>query len=97
MNDTVSVSAFQDVDLVYVDPDARAVVGRVEWGKTGNPKSMPIPKQTDGEKTWRKFYPWGTYRSMRNVYRLEGKQGKKQPEKTLEQVIPLALEQPFWS
>ena len=76
MIDPMLTLAFQDVDLVYVDPDARAVVGRVEWSKTGNPKSMPIPIQAEGEKTWRKFYPWGTYRAMRNVYRLEGKQGK---------------------
>ena len=50
MIDPMLTLAFQDVDLVYVDPDARAVVGRVEWSKTGNPKSMPIPIQAEGEK-----------------------------------------------
>ena len=92
--------AFKDDDLVYVDPDNRVVVGKVEFSKTGNPKSMAIPKAEptveDKRPSWRKFFPWGTYKSMKRIYRLEGKQGKVMPDKTLDQVIEKALEQPFW-
>jgi hypothetical protein len=106
------VSAYKDDDLVYVDPDTRTVVGMVEWNKNGNPKSMPVKEEaaapegtpaTDkkGDKkerrrSGRKYYPWGTYKSMKNIYRLEGKQKKTEPNKTLDQVIDIALEQPFW-
>ncbi len=115
MTDEVAVAApYKDDELVYVDPDARTVVGRVEWHKNGNPKSMPVkediapaapvaasatdkkPKKEERRRSNRKFYPWGTYKSMKNIYRLEGKQKKTEPNKTLDQVIDIALEQPFW-
>ena len=89
--------AYGPEELVYVDPDNRVVVGRLEWSKNGNPKPKPLVRTAEDKPTWRKFYPWGTYKSMRNVYRLEGKQGKKMPDKTLDQIIPLALEHPFWN
>ena len=93
-------------DLVYVDPDARLVMGLVEWSKAGNPKSMAVPpaplkeeKDAKGERrrfSGRKYYPWGTYRSMRNIYRLEGKVKKEQPDRTLDQVMDKALKEAFW-
>lgn len=95
-------SVYRDDELVYVDPDLKVVVGRVEWNKTGNAKPLPIKKEEaspDAEKkrgSWRKYYPWGTYKSMKRVFKLEGKQGKFQPDKTLDEVIGKALEQPFW-
>ncbi|MBI3331356.1 hypothetical protein HYZ99_00165 [Candidatus Peregrinibacteria bacterium] len=94
-----SPTGYSDDQLVYVDPDARTVVGPVEWSKSGNPKPLPMKKDEEqGEKRrgGRKFYPWGTYKSMKRVFKLEGKQGKVQPDKTLDQVIVKALEQPFW-
>ncbi len=109
--------AYADEDLVYVDPDKRIVVGRVQWGKNGNPKPMlmdgsvePLeekkersPKDAKGDKPDRKsrvlrkrYYPWGTYRSMKRVYKIDGKPPKVEPIDTLDQVMEKALEQPFW-
>ena len=91
--------AHRDDELVYVDPDQKIVVGPVEWNKAGNPKPLPFKVDetaTEKRRGNRKFYPWGTYKSMKRVFKLEGKQGKVQPDKTLDQVISKALEQPFW-
>lgn len=102
MRDVVSSApAFTDQDLVYVDPDARAVVSKVEFNKDGDPKSLPVVKKegteaADERKRWRKYYPFGTYRAMKKIYHLEGKVGKQQPTKTLDQVIERALQEPFW-
>ncbi len=100
-DEVISAPAFSDQDLVYVDPDARAVVARVEFSKNGDPKSLPLAKKegseaVDERKRWRKFYPFGTYRAMKKIYHLEGKIGKQQPTKTLDQVIERALQEPFW-
>ena len=43
-----------------------------------------------------RYYPWGTYRSMKKVYKIEGKQPKQESTKTLNEVIELALKEPFW-
>ncbi len=92
--------------MVYVDPDTNSVIGPVEWSRNGNPKSMPVKRQlseADAEKEvsrrgrWRKFYPFGTYKSMKNVFKVAGKQKRKDPNHTLEEVLPKALEQAFWN
>jgi hypothetical protein len=101
--------SYRDGDLVYVDPESRTVVGPVQWSRNGNPKSMPYkpvveeakakdPKGKDREerrRSTRKNYPWGTYKSMKNVYKLEGKK-RTDPNKKFEEVIDKALAQPFW-
>lgn len=43
-----------------------------------------------------RYYPWGTYRSMKRVYKIEGKQHKVESNKTLDEVIEKALQEPFW-
>lgn len=43
-----------------------------------------------------RYYPWGTYRSMKRVYKIEGKIMKEESNKTLDEVIEKALTQPFW-
>lgn len=102
MVDTEPVTQWQPFDLVYVDPDTSTVVGPVEWGKNGNPKALPyvvkdIP-DTKGERrrSWRTFYPWGTYRSMKNVFKVDGKPRRKEATRTLEEVLPIALKEPYW-
>ena len=105
----IPTGQFKDEDLVYVDPDSRLVVGKVEFLANDRPKSLvykPIVKvQAPGGKEdkkdrgqfWRKFYPFGTYKSMKRIYKLEGKVKEAEPNKTLEQVLPKALSQAFWS
>jgi hypothetical protein len=100
-----SAQTYKDDDLVYVDPDTRTVVGRVEWDKNEKPKSLaykppaPDPKKTEKEARksfWRKVYPWGTYKSMKRIFKLEGKIKDPEPNKTLEEVLPKALNEAFW-
>lgn len=102
MTDPQLIAQWQPDDLVYVDPDANVVVGKVEWSKNGNPKSRQyVSKEVSDAKgerrrSWRKYYPWGSYRSMKNVFKVDGKPRKKEPTKTLEQVIDVALKEPYW-
>lgn len=98
---------YRDDDLVYVDPETKTVVGRVEWGKNDKPKSLPYKRlesaaagkdaKADRGQFWRKHFPWGTYKSMRKIYKLEGKVKEAEPNKTLEEVLPKALSQAYWS
>ena len=101
--------AYKDDDLVYVDPDTRTVVGKVEWGKNDKPLSKvfvaaPVtapkagkPGKDEKRSFWRKVYPWGTYRSMKRIFKVEGKIKDPEPNKTLEEVLPKALNEAFWS
>ncbi len=97
--------AYKDSDLVYVDPETRTVVGIVEWDKNEKPKSksyiaVVAHDAKPGEKPkgfWRKFYPFGTYRSMKRMYKVEGKIKDVEPNKTLEEVLPKALNEAFWT
>jgi hypothetical protein len=100
-------NSFKDDDLVYVDPETKTVVGRVEWGKNDKPKSLPYkrlesatsskdPKKEKGQ-FWRKHFPFGTYKSMKKIYKLEGKIKEAEPNKTLEEVLPKALTQAYWT
>ncbi len=98
-------SQYKDDDLVYVDPETRTVVGIVEWIKGEKPKSkayvaVAAKDAKPGERPkgfWRKFYPWGTYRSMKRIYKIEGKIKDAEPNKTLEEVLPKALAEAFWT
>lgn len=85
---------YKDDDLVYVDPETKKVVGIVEWTKTEKPKSKayvstaePKPgkdgKPAEKRPHWRKHFPWGTYRSMKRIYKIEGKIKDPEPNKTL--------------
>ncbi len=109
----VVVGSYSDSDLVYVDPETRTVVGRVEFTKADKPKSLAVVAKVveepvaakdavkDGKKRprrafFRAYYPWGTYRSMKHVYKIDGKVKEPEPNLTLEEVLPKALEQVFW-
>jgi hypothetical protein len=89
---TVDPPQYGDDDLVYVDPETKTVVGKLEYGKNELPKSLPYKKEeTSGERSWRKFYPWGTYRSMKRTFRLEGKVREEESGDTLDDVLPKLL------
>ncbi len=109
------VPQYKEDDLVYVDPDAKIVVGLVEWKADGKPKALAMkspvveiddePAAEPGAKPKGRaparprrirYYPWGTFRSMKRVYKLEGKPVRVEQTNTLEQVIEKALKEPFW-
>ncbi len=94
---------YKDDDLVYVDPRTRTVVGKVEWSNTGKPKSMPMKEDEEvvddkGErKRRRRYYPWGTFRSMRKLYKIgDWKSAIVDRQITLDEAIEKALKEPFW-
>ena len=112
MDEVVAAPAapvYGDEDLVYVDPDTRTVVGKVEWNTAGRPKSLPMKvdepveaKDENDPKAKRhvrrqRFYPWGTYRSMKRIFKLEGKQPKQEAQNTLDEILEKALKEPFWN
>lgn len=107
MTMTSTATGYNDDDLVYVDPETRTVVGRLEFLKNDQPKSLPyqrlaVPKNAKDGKAedrgqfWRKYYPFGTYRSMKRIYKIEGKVKDPEPQKTLDEVLPKALSEAFW-
>ncbi len=93
---------YNDDDFVYVDPQARAVVGKVEWTKDGMPKSRtytPAVEEKPGRRPRtpkKRTYPWGTWKSMKKVFRIE-KSREPEPQTTLEEVLPKAMQDPFWN
>lgn len=94
---------YDDTDLVYVDVEGKKVVGLVEWMPNEKPKKLAMPERVEkeGDRPRRgpretRYYPWGTYRSMKRVYQLEGKIRKTDNNATLDEVLPKALEQAFW-
>lgn len=94
----LSMPQYSDDDLVYVDPDTREVVKKVEWDAKDNPQSLAYKKEAkEGERVRRRrnFFPWGTYRSMKHIYRLEGKKEEESPKKTLKEVFEKPLEETF--
>ncbi len=107
-----AATPYHDDDLVYVDPKLRIVVSRVEWNLNGRPKSLPMKdsfdeaddadekdassKKNSKRPRRQRFYPWGTYRSMKRIYKLEGKLPRVESSYTLNDVLEKALKEPFW-
>lgn len=100
---------YADDDLVYVDPDTRTVVKKVEWTQGG--KAVKLERKakeqaTDTAKPGRPprkfiqrtlYYPWGTYRTMKKIYKIEGKVQEIRGNVSLDEVLPKALKEPFWN
>lgn len=103
---------YKDEDLVYVDPRSRTVVGKVEWSNADRPKPLPmeedprVPPERGGAKLEdddpkrrkrRKYYPWGTYRSMKRVYKIgDWKVAGEQHQILLDEAITKAMKEPYW-
>ena len=102
---------YKDSDFVYVDPKSREVKGLVEWTKDGNAKPLlmeskeePIAQIPDKEdkkfkkirKQNKQYYPWGSYRTMKKLYKLEGKEKESDKSQPLDDALGKALKEPFW-
>jgi hypothetical protein len=101
MTDPATSTGYKDADLVYVDPESKTVVGPLEWSRAGNPKAKLMPENPEKKGEGRRgggkrYYPWGTYRSMKRVFQLEGKLKKVEPTLNLDQAIEKAMKEPFW-
>lgn len=79
-------------------PKALAVKkqGAVEDEEEEGDGKKPAAKGRGRRPPRQRYYPWGTYRSMKRVYKIEGKQHKEESNKTLDEVIEKALQEPFW-
>lgn len=83
--------SFINDDLVYVDPETRTVIGRVEWDANGQPKSLPY-KSALGKEPWRTHYPWGTYRSMKSAFRIGGKCTEEESALSFNDALPKLMQ-----
>ena len=94
--------SYHDDDFVYVDPDKKVVVSKVEWDANGK----PIPKErvieekgdTKGRKRKKRYYPWGSYKTLCKLYSLKGKVKEKETESSipLPAAIDRLMEEPYW-
>jgi hypothetical protein len=93
---------YADTDFVYFDSEARTVIGPVQWSKAGNVKPLLKPTREDeGERGWRKsrrkeYYPWGSYRSLKHLYHLEGKERDAERTQTLDEALQRSLHEAYW-
>jgi len=108
MTDTAT---YKDEDLVYVDPKKKLVVSLVKWTKDGNVEPLEMvfdaPEKKDSEeeetpkkghqrKRKKRFYLWGTYKTMKKLYRIEGKERETEDYIALNKAIDISMEQPYW-
>ena len=94
---------YKDDDLVYVDPRERIVIGKVEWSNNGTPKSLPMKEEevdeddTGKRRRRQRYYPWGTYRSMKRLYKIGERKVEDDHRITLDEAIEKAVQEPFWN
>ncbi len=101
----MSDSPYADEDLVYVDPKKRMVIGRVEFAKNGNAKALLMPEEevTEAKEGRRpriprkRYYPWGTYRSMRKLYKIDGGITEDDRRIPLDDAMEKSSKEPFWN
>lgn len=64
--------------------------------KPAEGKKPAVKGRRPMRKPRQRFFPWGTYRAMKRIYKLEGKQPRVEANRTLDEVIEKALSEPFW-
>ena len=99
------MNEYNDDDFVYVNPKTREVIGLVKWSKDGNPVPLKMDGEEDKEeakkarirkKAGKLFYPWGTYRTMKRIHRLEGKQKEGEKNQPFDEALQRAVKETFW-
>lgn len=101
---------WNDTDFVYFDPETKTIIGLVEWTKNGNAKEMlkperapsPAAAEKDAKRPFRRsprkeFYLWGSYRSLKRLYNLEGKHKDTERTQTLDQAMAKAQQEAYWN
>lgn len=94
---------YLDTDFLYFDTDTRTVIGRVEWTKSGDVKPLQKPERPqEGTERRRRgrprkeYYIWGTYRSLKRLYNLEGKSPQQERTQTLDEAMARSLQEVYW-
>ena len=99
---------WNDNDFVYFDADTRTVIGPVEWSKMGNAKPLQKPERAapaeaeggKGGRRWhqrKEFYIWGSYKSLKRLYNLEGKHKDAERTQTLDEAMAKAMQEAYWN
>jgi len=47
-------------------------------------------------KKRKRYYPWGTYRTMKKLYRLEGKEKEGEKNQAFDEALQRSTREPFW-
>ncbi|MDD4627925.1 MAG: hypothetical protein PHE68_00835 [Candidatus Peribacteraceae bacterium] len=97
------MSSYADTDFVYIDTDSRTVIGPVKWNKAGDviPLERPPRPEREGDDKRRaprrkEYYIWGSYRSLKKLYNLEGKAKDPERVQTLDVAMGRALKEAYW-
>lgn len=53
-------------------------------------------KKGRSRKKKKRYYPWMSYRTAKKMYKIEGKVREEEGNKEFDEVLALALDQPFW-
>ncbi|PIP65408.1 hypothetical protein COU77_03250 [Candidatus Peregrinibacteria bacterium CG10_big_fil_rev_8_21_14_0_10_49_16] len=97
MNDTAV--QYHNEDLVYVDPESKTIIGKVEWSRNGKLKSLPMPQQGKKEEVRmrkRKFSPVCSYKSARRIWKIGGALEPRQPTLFEDALAKVIEGQPYW-
>ncbi len=54
------------------------------------------PKGKIRKKSKKSYYPWGTYRTMKKIYKLEGKQKEENASRPFDEALTKAVNETFW-
>ncbi len=96
----LAMKEMEDVDTstpLSAGEDDTKEEGTAKPTATATPeKPKADPKEKKVRMRRQRFYPWGTYRSMKRIYKLEGKIPREENQKTLDEVMEKALKEPFW-
>jgi len=94
---------YADADFVYIDTETRTVIGPVKWNKAGGviPLERPARPEREGDEKRRsprrkEYYIWGSYRSLKKLYNLEGKVKEADRVQTLDEAMGRALKEAYW-
>lgn len=61
------------------------VRGRGRGGRAERPRKPKV-----------RYYPWGTYRSMKKIFKVAGKVFEIRGQASLDEILPKALNEAFW-
>ena len=93
--------SYADADFLYFDPDTRTVIGPVQWSRNGNARPLERPAKTGEEEKgrWRRrkeYVLWGSYRSLKHLYHLEGKEADRERTQGLDEALQRSLTEAYW-
>jgi len=99
---------YSDSDFLYFDTRTRTVIGPVQWTATGNVKPLEKPEEPERpvkegapprrmhRHREKEYYIWGSYRSLKRLYNLEGKPKNVERTQTLDEAMARSSAEAYW-